>query len=52
MKEIRVRTFWEASHTVEVPDDYEPEGGLDEEWADQVDSGTAELVDWEWRGEV
>jgi len=48
MKELRIRCFWETIHTVEVPDDYIPCGILDEEWADQVDTSTAELVDWDW----
>jgi hypothetical protein len=47
-KTLTVRCFWESTHTVEVPDDYEPGDGLDDEWADQVDPHTAHLTDWEW----
>lgn len=47
MKELRIECTWRTTHTVEVPDDYEPTGGLDDEWADQVNSGPAELIDWE-----
>lgn len=46
-KEIGVRCTWSSYHTVEVPDDYVFTGRLDEEWADQVDTSTAELIDWE-----
>lgn len=48
MKTLQIRCVWETSHEVEVPDDYEPGSTLDEEWADQVDTSTASLVDWEW----
>lgn len=48
MKEIQVTCTWRSRHVVEVPDDYPGVGSsLDDEWCDQVDSGTAELVDWE-----
>lgn len=47
MKEIRIRCEWSSTHTVEVPDDYEFTGALDDEWADQVDAHTSELVDWQ-----
>lgn len=48
MKVVRVRTVWEAEADVEVPDDYVWDGrSLDSEWADQVDSGGAMLVDYE-----
>lgn len=51
MKELRITCTWRSTHTVEVPDDYQPGGTLDEEWADQVDATTAELTDWGWEGE-
>jgi hypothetical protein len=47
MKELIIRATWKSSHRVEVPDNYEFTGGLDEEWADQIDTSTAELTDWE-----
>lgn len=47
MKEITIRCEWVSTHRVEVPDDYVFIGRLDDEWADQVDTRTAELVDWE-----
>lgn len=46
MKEIRITCVWRSDHTIEVPDDYEFTGTLDDEWADQVDTSGAELVDW------
>ncbi len=46
MKEVTVYCRWETRHIVEVPDDYEIGGTLEDEWADQVDSGGASLVDW------
>jgi hypothetical protein len=49
VKELHVTCTWRSSHVVEVPDDYEGGSTLDDEWADQVDSQIAELVDWEWR---
>lgn len=50
MKEMYVTTTWRTTQMVEVPDDYEWDGkSLDVEWVEQVDSHTAELVDWEVR---
>lgn len=40
---------WRSTHEVELPASYKPGGTLDEEWADQVDTAGAELVDWDWR---
>jgi hypothetical protein len=51
VKTIEIRCRWESTHAVEVPDDYEFGGGLDSEWADQVDASTASLVDWWGPGE-
>lgn len=47
MKTITIRCTWRTTQQVEVPDDYELGNTLDDEWADQVDTGGAELVDWE-----
>lgn len=47
MRTITIETTWRSVQTVEVPDDYEFTGGLDEEWADQVDAAGASLVDWD-----
>lgn len=47
MKTVHVTCTWRSNHAVEVPDNYQIGSTLDEEWADQVDSSTAELVDWE-----
>jgi hypothetical protein len=47
MKELRVTAEWRSENLVEVPDDYEWDGhSLDEEWADQITSQMAELIDW------
>jgi hypothetical protein len=46
MKTLRVVCRWETIQDVEVPDDYEIGSYLDKEWADQVDSANASLVDW------
>lgn len=51
MREINVRCKWESVHTIEVPDDC-PRifsgdlGGLLDISGDDVQSHTAELVDW------
>ena len=47
MKTLRIRTYWEAVEEVEVPDDYEWTGNLDNEWADQVDAHASSITDWE-----
>lgn len=47
MKTLNIRCEWYSNHKVEVPDDYEYTGSLDDEWADQVDPSTASLFDWE-----
>lgn len=49
MKTRTVVCTWESTHTVELPDDYEPGDALDEEWTEQIDSSMAELTDWSWR---
>lgn len=48
-KTITISATWKSTHTVEVPVGYEPTGGIDDEWADQVTSEVASLVDWEIR---
>lgn len=47
MKTITVHTTWKATDRVEVPDDFEDDGSLNDAWADQVDSSGAYLADWE-----
>ena len=49
MKEIHIRCEWVSDHVVEVPDDYEWSGGLDDEWADQLTPQRAEIFSWEQR---
>jgi hypothetical protein len=46
VKAIRVTVRWESDHEVEVPDDYEWTGELDDVWADQVYPTSAWPVDW------
>lgn len=53
MKTVRIRCTWKATITAEVPDDFEGSSNLNEwpdEVVDQIDSSTAELVDWEVAG--
>jgi hypothetical protein len=54
VKEIQIEATWRSVHCVEVPDGINADdardairGGALPEWAaEQIDSGTAELVDW------
>lgn len=48
MKTLTVYAKWRSTHTVEVPDDFEDDGTLNEVWADQVDPSGAYLADWEF----
>jgi hypothetical protein len=52
MKEITVEATWRSSHTVEVPDDFQDTGHLEDfpnEALEQMTSEVAELVDWRVR---
>lgn len=46
MKTIHIETTWKSIDAVEVPDDFDLGGTLDDEWADQVDANGAYLTDW------
>lgn len=46
-KTMTVHVTWRSTQEVEVPDDYEFNGGLDDEWVGQVDINCAEMVDWD-----
>lgn len=53
MKTITVTATWRSTHDVEVPDDFTDTGSLSDfpaEALDEIDSHTAELVDWTVRG--
>lgn len=52
MKVISIRTTWEVTQDVDVPDDYEVGSGLDDEWISQVDCSGASLIDWEQVGRL
>jgi hypothetical protein len=47
---VTVTATWRSTTEVEVPDDYEFNGSIDEVWAEQIDSASAELVDWDVEG--
>jgi hypothetical protein len=47
MKVVTVRAVFQLNQDVEVPDDYEFAGNIDSVWAEQLDPGMAELVDWD-----
>ncbi len=49
MKTITVKCVWKSTHTIEVPDDFEDTGSLNDfpaEVLDEMTSNTAELTDW------
>lgn len=47
-KQIVVRTEWRSHHLLEVPEDWEWDGSLGALLEhDDLDSRTAELIDWE-----
>lgn len=49
LMEIHVTCTWRSTHTVEVPDDFTDTGTLSDfppEALEEMDSHTAELVDW------
>jgi hypothetical protein len=49
MKTITVECTWKSTHEVEVPDDFEDTGHLDDfpaEALQDMTAHTAELVDW------
>ena len=52
VKVISIRTTWEVTQDVDVPDDYEVGSGLDDEWISQVDCSGASLIDWEQVGRL
>lgn len=53
MRKVTVTATWRSTHEVEVPDDFRDTGVLGDfppEALDEIDSHTAELVDWTVRG--
>jgi hypothetical protein len=49
VKEIDIECTWRSSHRVEVPDDFEDTGHLDDfpaEALEEMNATFAELVDW------
>lgn len=49
MKTVTIHATWRSEHTVEVPDDFDPNSSLSdwpEDVADAITSDVAELVDW------
>lgn len=49
MKTITVHATWRSTHQIEVPDDFEDTGHLDdfdEEALEEITSQGAELTDW------